>query len=160
MGRSRVTFSGSLYDNRHTFQIAGDRLTKKAKTVVREVANLYLQSLHETIDIQGPGWDTSTVYYQRKKQYFLNKHGLKDQGPWVKTGQLISQLGVFETQDGLRRFRAYAGFKDGPHESGYSIAQLVDILDARRPLISPSWERIKDHVDSLARDAKWRNNLL
>lgn len=121
---------------------------------------MYLKSIWEVLELRGPGWDTNTLYYQKKKSYYLAKHGLQDHGPWIKTGELVSKLGVYETQEGLKRFRVYAGFEDGPHYSGYNVSDLVDILDARRPLISPAWERIKDKVNSMAEDANLTNNLL
>jgi hypothetical protein len=144
---SKVTFSGALYTNRHTFQLAGTRLTQKAKRAVLQAADMYLDSLNMMLDMGQKIWGIpDTPYYRRKKYYYLARHGLPDAGPWVKSGELRSHLGTFVTQDGSKRFRAWAGFEEGQHSSGMSVTEMVEWLDADYPLIEPAWQRIEPRV--------------
>lgn len=148
---SYVKFSGNLYSHRHTFQAMADKLDQEVKDLLLQIGEMYRQSILEVIEQKGPGWDLNTPYYRRKKKYFLEKHGLPDRGPYIKTGALISTLTVEVTQDGPKRFRVWAGFKEGDHYSGLKISQLIDILDSQRPLIHPAWERVKPKANSLIR---------
>lgn len=114
---------------------------------------MYEQSIWTMLEMGTQIWGTpDTAYYRRKKDMFLEKHGLPNQGPWIKTGALVSNIKSEVTQDGNKRFRAWAGFKEGTHPSGMKVSELVNRLDWDMPLIEPAWERIKPRAMDILRN--------
>jgi hypothetical protein len=144
---SSVRFSGRLYNERHTFQVASQRLSDNSKMALLEVAILYEESLWAMLEMGTQIWGTpDTPYYRRKKAMYQARKGLPETGPWIKSGELVNHIKSDITQDGNKRFRAWAGFEKGSHSSGYSIESLVERLDWDFPLIEPAWERIKPNA--------------
>lgn len=147
---SSVKFSGKLYQNRHTFQVAAQRLNDNAKYATLEVAMMYEDSLWSMLEMGTAIWGTpNTAYYRRKKAMYQERHGLPLTGPWIKTGELTNNIMSDITQDGSKRFRAWAGFKEGTHSSGMSVSALVDRLDSNFPLIDPAWQKVKPRAMSI-----------
>ena len=141
---SRIKFSGALYKNSHTFQIQGD-ITLEAREKLMEVAEMYKEKILEGIETNGWGmWNMDTLWYRKKKKLMKDAHDTVH--AWVHRGDLLSHLTVKVTQEGQRRIRVWAGFEDAPHYSGYSTSELVTILDSRRPLIAPAWNRIEQQA--------------
>lgn len=150
---SSVKFSGRLYTNRHTFQVAGMELNRRAQRAVVEAAYAYEDALNEILsDGLGLFNIPDTSYYRRKKQMYADKHGIELEGPWVKTGELRSTITTKVTEQGGKRARAWAGFEDGPHYSGMSVKELVEIMDARFPLMEPAWELASPTIKNILQD--------
>lgn len=143
---SSVKYSGSLYNNRHTFQVAGEQLSNEAKEATLDAAILYQESIENFIAGDGMGlWNLDTLWYKKKKAML----GGSPNSPYIYKGDLLGHLTTEITQDGNLRFRAWAGFSNGSHYSGYSISQLVDKLDSARPLISPAFERVSPQINKI-----------
>lgn len=150
---SSVKFSGRLYTDRHTFQVAGQRLNDNARKAVIKAARAYEDALREILfDGLGLFNIPDTSYYRRKKQMFMDKHGLEMEGPWVKTGALKDTITTKVTEQGGKRARAWAGFENGPHYSGLSVQELVEIMDARFPLLEPAWEYASREINDILAD--------
>lgn len=150
---SSIKFSGRLYNERHTFQVAAQRLNQKAKEATLKVAELYRDSLWEMLELGNQIWTIpDTPYYRKKKARFQQRHGLQETGPWIKTGELVNTISVEVSQSGDKRFRAWAGFKNGYHYSGLEVSQLVSMLDDNFPLIGPAWEKIRYQAYDIMRE--------